>query len=173
MAASICDAEYTLILVAGLDCHLAWIDYDAPSAQGDPTGTGADDINRNQPVPNERRIVLEVGPHEAIYAFEYYIGILDPNTDPEDVTFTATNLNAELNQGNQLNSHIVIDPYSLVPGKPDLSGAANEIKNGTLSYTVTVADGVVYAPAGETNRNLGANDQVLNGTLILNTGKNV
>ena len=140
MSASKCVDTYVISLIADLDCHLAII------------GQAGDDGDMKE-------FILSDGNEQSIvFDFEYYVGI---GANPSHADYGFSNTIDALNAGNA--SQMSISAGLFNPPSPDQTGAANAIKNGTLSFSLTAGDDLTFGANGANSQNLG-------GEIILNTG---
>ena len=140
MAASKCVDTFVISLIADLDCHLMII------------GQSGDD-------GDEKEFILsDANEQQIMFDFEYYVGI---GSNPSHTNYGFSNMIDPLNAGNA--SQMSISAGLFNPPSPDTTGAANAIKNGTLSFTLTANDDLTFGSDGANSQNLG-------GEIILNTG---
>ena len=169
MAASVCVDTFVVRLIADLDCHLMFID---PGDARLSTFQTTYFLPEGEPA-DERMFTISPGNElQLAFSFEYYVGI-GVDTSHANFGFSATDLNAALNDGNggdgaTLTGNMSISAPSFNPPVPVTTGRPNELQIGILAYSASARATITYGDASGSDA--GANNQNLSGTLTLNTG---
>ena len=147
MAADRCPDNFTIHLIAELDCYLK-----ITKADGSPGG-------------DEKEFIISPGNEaDLVFSFSYYIGIgADQNHDDAGWHRTVDNLNS----GNAM--QMSMNFGTINPPSPEWDGTPEEIKMGTFHMLCAAVGNITYDDP-DTSDLEGANNQNIGGTIILNTG---